>query len=131
MENQVNEPKGIFPGNGSNVRNPKECSIRIMAIRDALDILSGKWKIPIIGVLGFGKMRFKELQREVNGITGKMLSKELRDLEINKLVTRTVLDTKPVTVEYELTDYGLTLGKVIAELHNWGLQHRHTMMKEE
>lgn len=112
-------------------RNSKECSSRILAIRDALDILSGKWKIPIIGVLGFGKLRFKELQREIQGVTGKMLSKELRELELNKLITRTVKDTKPVTVEYELTEYGQTLEKVISELHSWGLQHRQTIMNGE
>jgi len=131
MKNNTIDPITILPDSTPAFRNPKECSTRILAIRDALDILSGKWKIPIIGVLGFGKMRFKELQREIQGITGKMLAKELRDLELNRLVTRTVIDTKPISVEYELSEYGHTLGKVIAELHNWGLQHRHTIMNED
>lgn len=106
-------------------------SHNIMAVHDAMEVLSGKWKIRIIGSLCFNKMRFKELQREVNGITAKMLSKELRDLETNQLVKRTVYDTIPVTVEYELTEHGITLRKVIDELMQWGLQHRKKIMQKE
>lgn len=101
-----------------------DCPKVLMAIRDTMDVLSGKWKIAIIGSLTFGEKRFKELQRDVDGITAKMLSKELKDLEINKLVKRTVFDTKPVTVEYRLTEHGKSLEKVIQELVNWGLHHR-------
>lgn len=72
---------------------------RVMGIRDAIDVLSGKWKIQIIGTLLFrGKMRFMDLMREVDGIAAKMLSKELQDLEAHQLVKRTVLETKPITV---------------------------------
>src|SRR5262245_8030892 len=101
-----------------------DCPRVLMAIRDTMDVLSGKWKIAIIGSLTFGEKRFKELQRDVDGITAKMLSKELKDLEINKLVKRTVFDTKPVTVEYRLTDHGKSLEKVIQELVTWGIHHR-------
>ena len=75
----------------------------MLALWDALDILNGKWKIAIMCSLNEKKKRFKELQRDIGRITGKMLSKELKELEMNELVTRTVLNTKPVTVEYELT----------------------------
>lgn len=105
-----------------------DCAGHLRAIHDTLDMLSGKWKIAIIGSLSFGKKRFMELQREVEGIGSKMLSKELRDLEINELVKRTVYDTKPVTVEYELTDYGKTLQSIINEMHKWGTQHRKRIM---
>ena len=87
------------------------CTKALLAIRDSMDVLNGKWKIVIIGSLTFGEKRFKELQRDVDGITAKMLSKELKDLEINKLVKRTVFDTKPVTVEYRLTEHGKSLEK--------------------
>ncbi len=100
------------------------CGKHILAVRDALDILSGKWKLPIISALIFSDKRFKEMEREIPGITAKMLSKELKDLEMNDLVQRTVYNTMPVTVEYSLTEYGRTLKKVIGELHNWGTQHR-------
>ena len=100
------------------------CTKHLLAVRDALDILNGKWKIPIIIALSFGNKRFKVVQREVAGITAKMLSKELKELEINQLVSRTVYDTSPVSVEYGITPYGRTLKKVISELHNWGSLHR-------
>lgn len=104
--------------------NHEACGKHILAVRDALDILSGKWKLPIISALIFADRRFKEMEREIPGITAKMLSKELKDLEMNDLVQRTVYDTMPVTVEYSLTEYGRTLRSVIDELHNWGTQHR-------
>ncbi|MDQ6762511.1 MAG: helix-turn-helix transcriptional regulator [Bacteroidota bacterium] len=103
----------------------------MLALCDAMDILNGKWKIAILCSLNENKKRFKELQRDIGKITGKMLSKELKDLEINELVERTVLNTKPVTVEYELTSYGETLEKVIEELVNWGAKHRKRILKRK
>src|ERR1700751_5368784 len=101
-----------------------ECSKMLLPVQDALDILSGKWKIQIILSLTFGKKRFKQIQREIPGLTPKMLSKELKELEINGLAERRVYDTSPVTVEYELTPYGKTLKPLIGELHKWGSKHR-------
>ena len=109
-------------------KSPDACSGQLMAIRDTMDILNGKWKIPIISSLSFGKKRFMELIKDVHGIAAKMLSKELKDLEENELVKRTVYDTKPVTVEYELTPYGKTLEKVIAEISGWGWKHRQRIL---
>src|SRR3954462_13627370 len=86
-----------------------ECTKSILPVRDALDILNGKWKLPIIIALSFGNKRFSQIAREIPGITDKMLSKELRDLEQNELVKRTVYDTVPVTVEYSMTTYGKSL----------------------
>jgi len=103
---------------------PGECTRMLLPVRDALDIINGKWKIPIIISLTFGKKRFKEMEREIAGITAKMLSKELKELEINQLVKRTVYDTMPVTVEYSLTEYGHSLRKVIEALRDWGMEHR-------
>ncbi len=100
------------------------CSKRLMPVQDALYVLSGKWKLPIIVALKHGHKRFKELNREIDGITAKMLSKELKELEMNDLVTRTVYDTIPVSVEYELTAYGETLDPVIMALGDWGTKHR-------
>ncbi|MES2515199.1 MAG: helix-turn-helix domain-containing protein [Bacteroidota bacterium] len=101
-----------------------ECTKQLLPVKDALDILSGKWKIQIILSLTFGKKRFKQIQREIPGLTPKMLSKELKELEINELASRHVYDTSPVSVEYELTTYGKTLRPLISELHTWGTKHR-------
>ena len=111
-------------------KNHEECTKAILPVRDALDILSGKWKLPIIIVLSFGNRRFSELAKQVHGITDKMLSKELRDLEMNELVKRTVYDTVPVVVEYSMTTYGKTLEKLIEELQAWGTLHRKRILKK-
>lgn len=103
---------------------PTECTAAIMPVRDALEVLSGKWKIPIIISLSFGSKRFKQITAEVTNITDKMLSKELKDLETNKLISRKVHDTFPPTVEYSITKHGESLKKVVLELRNWGLEHR-------
>jgi len=66
----------------------------------------------------------------VHGITDKMLSKELRELEMNELVKRTVYDTVPVVVEYSMTPYGETLEKLIEELQVWGTQHRKRIIRK-
>ena len=101
-----------------------ECSQYILPVRDTLDLLSGKWKLPIIGALMTGKKRFKEMERQIPKITARMLSKELKELEVNQLVKRTVYDTIPVTVEYELTPYGGSLQDVLMALRDWGIKHR-------
>lgn len=100
------------------------CTKALLPVKDALDILSGKWKLQIILSLTFGKKRFKQIQREIPGLSPKMLSKELKELEVNELAVRHVYDTLPVTVEYELTPYGRTLRPLIDELHKWGSRHR-------
>ncbi len=64
------------------------------------------------------------MAKEIPEITDKMLSKELRDLEMNQLIKRTVYDSVPVIVEYSMTPYGKTLDKLIDELRNWGTLHR-------
>ena len=70
-----------------------------------------------------GTLRFTELQRHLPGLSGKVLSNNLKDLEIKKLVKREVHDTFPVTVEYALTDYGRTLEPVVNALREWGLKN--------
>ena len=117
MKSMNKEKKG-------EVKSIGECTKAILPVRDALDILSGKWKLPIIISLSFGNKRFKEISKEIPNITDKMLSKELRDLEINQLVKRTVYDSVPVIIEYSMTNYGKSLERVIDELRDWGVLHR-------
>ena len=91
--------------------------------------MNGKWKISIIAVLCYhNKRRFSDILRDVDGISNKMLSKELREMEMNTLVKRTVLEAQPVTVEYELTEYGQKLQAVINSLSEWGKEHRKKIM---
>ncbi|WP_107037432.1 winged helix-turn-helix transcriptional regulator [Brumimicrobium mesophilum] len=106
----------------------KECSQTILAIHDVMDILNGKWKVSIIACLCYKKMRYSELLREVKGISGRMLSRELKELEMNQLIIRNVLDTQPVTVEYEITEYGSTLKSLTHTIAEWGMKHRKRIM---
>jgi DNA-binding HxlR family transcriptional regulator len=108
---------------------PETCNASVAAVKDALYVLNGKWKLPLIVALATGSKRFNEIQRSLDGITPKILSKELRELEMNEFVTRTVFPTVPVSVMYELTPYSKTLEKVITELKNWGTQHRERIVK--
>jgi DNA-binding HxlR family transcriptional regulator len=107
----------------------QECAAAHLPIRDTLDLVGGKWKLPITHALADGPLRFKELQREIDGITSRMLSKELKELEVNQLVRREVYSTAPVTVEYSLTEYGRTLKPVVMALYTWGAKHRDRIMK--
>lgn len=110
---------------------PAECKKHIMAVHDAMDVLSGKWKISIVAVLCYHhKRRFSEILNDVQGISNKMLSKELKELEMNKLITRTVLNTQPITVEYSLTEYGQELKTMIDQLSEWGKKHREKIISE-
>ena len=108
-----------------------ECRQSLTAIKDVMELLSGKWKFRIIGGLMInGKMRFMDLLRTVDGIAAKMLSKELVELEQNELLTRTVLNTKPITVEYELTAHGKTLAPLITTIASWGISHRRFLFRK-
>ncbi|HZK27423.1 MAG TPA: helix-turn-helix domain-containing protein [Thermoclostridium sp.] len=112
----------------SVINDTPVCQVRMQAISDTMSILSGKWKFHILGTLIEGsKLGFMDLMREVNGIGTKMLSKELQDLEMNHLISRTVMNTKPITVEYSLTEYGKTLSPLINELAKWGIAYRESV----
>lgn len=100
-----------------------------LSIQDTLDVVGGKWKLVLIFVLNDGKKKFNELTREI-GISPKILSKELQELEMNGLIRRTVCDTKPVTVEYSLTEYSASLKDVIIALCKWGEAHREKIIRE-
>ncbi|WP_333663772.1 helix-turn-helix domain-containing protein [Chishuiella changwenlii] len=107
----------------------ESCKKARLAIQDTLDVVGGKWKLVLISVLRDGKKKFNELSREA-GISPRILSKELQELEINGLVNRNVCNTKPVTVEYELTDYSKTLSDVVIAMHEWGVNHRKKLIED-
>ena len=114
------------------VNNTPVCKVKMQAISDTMSILSGKWKFHILGTLIEGnKLGFMDLLREIDGIGTKMLSKELQDLELNHLVSRTVMNTKPITVQYSITEYGETLSPLIDELAKWGIEYRQSIYGTE
>lgn len=96
----------------------KECPVTA-----TLKVIGGKWKLPLLWYLQEGKRRYSELQRMIGGITPKMLAQQLRELEHDGIISRTVYPVVPPKVEYGLTAYGKTLQPVIASLDNWGEKH--------
>ncbi|HEV7380440.1 MAG TPA: helix-turn-helix domain-containing protein [Dyadobacter sp.] len=110
-------------------RNHTQCTGALLPIRDALEVLSGKWKLQIIIAISAGNNRFREIERAVTGITSKVLTKELKDLEEHQLIRRTVYTGTPVLVEYTLDEYAESLENVIVALNEWGTGHRNRLMK--
>lgn len=96
----------------------------VLAVNDTLNVISGKWKLPIIASLLYGKNRFKDLQENIDRITPRMLSKELKELELNGVVERKVYQTRPIRIEYELTESGKSILSVMDAMIEWGLDHR-------
>jgi DNA-binding HxlR family transcriptional regulator len=107
-----------------NKQNHTECIAALAPVRDALDVISGKWKLLILISISSGNHRFREIERSIPKITSKVLSKELKDLEENILIKRTVYTDSPVIVEYTTTTYSESLGDVIKALRDWGINHR-------
>jgi DNA-binding HxlR family transcriptional regulator len=108
----------------------QQCTASLGAVGDALYAIGGKWKLKIIIALLEGNKRFNELQRTIEGISAKVLSTELKELEMNGFIKRTVFTGTPVAVEYELTEYSNTLQDVMQALSAWGAMHRETIKKE-
>ena len=106
-----------------------QCKATLNAIADALYVIGGKWKLRIIVALKDGNKRFNELHRVIDGISAKVLSTELKDLEMNGFVNRKVFTGTPVIVEYELSAYAETLDNVLNSLSEWGAMHREKVRK--
>ncbi len=102
-------------------RNHQE---ELRALQDTLYVIGGKWRLPIINSICNGNKRFREIERSIPGITTRMLSKELKDMEMNKLVKRTVYDDTPVLIEYEQTEYCRTFGTIILTMIDWVREQR-------
>lgn len=94
-------------------------------IEYTFDLLSGKWKLHLLHALvKKSPMRFKQLEREIHGITPTMLTSQLRSLEQHGLVSREIFATVPPTVEYRLTPLGRTIIPMMQAIEKWGLEHQ-------
>jgi DNA-binding HxlR family transcriptional regulator len=97
----------------------------VMAIKDALNVVSGKWKLAILCTLLKGPRRFNEIERLLNGLSPRMLARELRELEVNAVVSRIPLEASAGSVRsYQLTESGKKLESLIVSMAEWGVQHR-------
>ncbi|MGK6312722.1 winged helix-turn-helix transcriptional regulator [Neorhizobium sp. DT-125] len=112
-----------------NCGDPQQHLVWAEATTDALRVLEGKWKIVIICQLFGAKepLRFSELERRMEGVNQKMLIQQLKELEKEGIITRTVYPQVPPRVEYALTDLGKALGPAMAELIDWTYLRRETL----
>lgn len=107
-----------------------ECKNSLNAVGDALYVIGGKWKLRVIIALREGNTRFNDIQRAIDGISARVLSNELKELELNGFVKRVVHNQTPVIVEYIATEYSTTLSKVLTALTEWGTMHRNKIKQE-
>ncbi len=102
----------------------EKCTSNLKNVIDALYVLNGKWKLPIVMSLVNAPKRFNEIMKDVEGISPKILAQELKHLEQNELVVRNVYATTPVSIVYEASPYSETLKDVLRTLSDWGAGHR-------
>lgn len=121
MENQIN----------TEIKSPvNTCNNNLAAVEDALYVIGGKWKLRIIIALRRGHYRFNELQRAVTGISARVLSNELKELELTGFVKKIADMRSPVVREYRLTGYSDTLRNTLESLSEWGIMHREKIRTE-
>lgn len=108
-----------------------DCLDTVNPVRDALDVINGKWKLLIIISIGVGNERFTDIQESIAGLTPKVLAKELKDLEQHQLIKRIIIDDYPVKISYKLETYADTLTPIIYALKDWGLNHRKKIFAKE
>ncbi|MCI9845980.1 winged helix-turn-helix transcriptional regulator [Flavobacterium pectinovorum] len=108
----------------------QECNTVLMAVSDALYAIGGKWKLMIIIAMARGNKRFTEIQRQVTGISARVLSSELKELEQNGFIIKKVAVGYPVSIEYDLLPYSQTLEEVVGAMTKWGIQHREKIRNE-
>lgn len=104
--------------------HPGKISLGCSKIKVTLDVMGGKWKPLILYLLSSKTMRFSELSHQIDGITQKMLTQQLRDLEADKIISRKVYPEVPPKVEYSLTKHGKTIVPLLLDMEKWGVSHR-------
>lgn len=100
-----------------------EKKIYNIGVEATMDVIGGKWKPIILCNLRYSSLRPSDLQRNIPRISQKMLIQQLRELEADNIITRTVYNQVPPKVEYSLSEYGKSLGDVLDVLCNWGESH--------
>ncbi len=111
--------------------SPRNQADEIQALQDTIYVIGGKWKLPIINSICNGNHRFREIERSIPGITTRMLSRELKEMELNKLIRRIEDPDFPSKVEYVSTEYCKSFGNIILEMISWGKQHRKKIREQE
>ncbi len=106
----------------------KQKQVHLRDVQDVIDIIGGRWRGAILASLCDKEKRFNELKRDLGSITPRMLTRELKYLEINKLVCRKVNTSSAVSVVYSLTKHGKSLDPLIGSIVTWGQKHRKVVL---
>jgi DNA-binding HxlR family transcriptional regulator len=112
----------------SSVRKVDLHSDSCQAVTETLDRIGDKWTVLVVGVLEEGPLRYNEIRRAIDGISQRMLTLTLKELERDGLVTRTMYPTIPPRVDYELTQLGRNLMTPLRSLYDWAVKHRSAML---
>src|SRR5690606_32955732 len=107
-----------------------DCAEKLRALEDTMNILSGKRKMIIISRFYYGSMRYSELLKSIARISGKMLSRELKELETNNLIEKEVWRSESMSVRYRLSEHGQTLKILTDSIADWGINHRMQIMEK-
>jgi DNA-binding HxlR family transcriptional regulator len=119
MNAEAHRPEVIYPPEGEIWPLPEMCASQLV-----LGDISGKWAILTMGVLSRGAVRFNQLKRALQGVTQKTLTQALRRLERSGMISRTVLETSPISVEYAITPLGRTLAGPFSAIYRWTHAYR-------
>tara|TARA_Y100000389_G_C17399826_1_gene484684 strand:+ start:844 stop:1239 length:396 start_codon:yes stop_codon:yes gene_type:complete len=103
--------------------------MKFSPIASALKLIGGKWKIMILDNLLFKQMRFGELKRSLNGITSQMLSKQLKEMENDKLLIKKILKSEVLNTQYSLSEFGKSTIPVVKSLIKWGSFNKRKISK--
>ena len=116
------------------ISDPPACIPDIRALQDTLDILGGKWRMLLIHYFIKREKElnsFKKIQLDMDGISAKVLSQELKILEMNNIIAKEPIDSKPITMRYTITEYGKEVQPIIQALVDWGNKHRSHLLAKD
>lgn len=102
----------------------KQKQVQLRDVQDVIDVIGGRWRGAILASLCDKEKRFNELKRDLGSVTPRTLTKELKYLEMNKLVDKEIVSTNPKMVQYSLTKHGKSLEPLIGSIVAWGQKHR-------
>lgn len=111
-------------------QDEKRFQEKIRAIQDTMFVIGGKWKIPVVLSIYCGNRRFNDILSSIPKITNRVLSKELKHLEENLLISRTIVNEYPVRIEYTVTEYCLSIDNVAKSMEEWGKRHKERIGKQ-
>ncbi|MCR4916092.1 MAG: helix-turn-helix transcriptional regulator [Prevotella sp.] len=109
-------------------KDSQELCREVMSITDTMDVLRSKWTVEVLTAIVCGNTRFKDIQEAVHGVSEKVLTERLRQMQEDKLIERHECYGYPPRVEYQVTEHGKRLFVIAYQMTEWGLEHRRLML---